>query len=188
MTKRQFLKMIVGLSALLPALGKSWARDYPPNITTTPMSANDTHVAALSPSDTGAGLIKPTRAIGDISGQDTLALRGPPPEPASHKTRNHILIQHSPIAGFQYYAGEQIWPQIKRHQALRLTREVDNKHDIRAVAVYWRQHKLGYLPRVENTAVAQLLDRGEPLTVRIAQLETSANPWKRMSVAVWLRV
>lgn len=127
------------------------------------------------------------------SDKGATALRDTPwgdPElnPKPPKARNLILVQHSPVAGFQHHAGEQIWPRAKPGQTLRLKREPDNKHDGRAVAVYWQQHKLGYLPRVENTAVAQMLDRGERLTARIARLEKSADPWKRMSVAVWLQV
>jgi len=66
-------------------------------------------------------------------------------------------------------------------------READNRFDDRAVRVDWQGHKLGYIPRMDNAAVAQLLDRGETLEAAIAGLENSSNPWDRVRVEVkWL--
>jgi maltooligosyltrehalose synthase len=45
---------------------------------------------------------------------------------------------------------------------------------------------LNYLPRTANAAVAQMLDRGEQLRARIAQLHLSPDPWERVRVAVEL--
>ena len=97
-----------------------------------------------------------------------------------------LLIQASPLAGFQYHQGERLWPQFQPGQPLTLAREPANPHDPRAVRVDWRGHKLGYLPRLENTAVSQMLDRGEPLTARILQLRDARDPWARVRVAVEL--
>lgn len=65
-------------------------------------------------------------------------------------------------------------------------REPNNPHDARAVCIDWHGRKLGYLPRVENAAVAQMMDRGERLEARIVELRTSEDPWKRVEVAVEL--
>ncbi|MDX8410908.1 MAG: HIRAN domain-containing protein [Mariprofundaceae bacterium] len=70
--------------------------------------------------------------------------------------------------------------------ALTLVREAENKYDKRAVAVYWHRRKLGYVPRVENAAVAQMLDRGDHLAARIVRLEHSSNPWDRIHIEVSL--
>lgn len=45
-------------------------------------------------------------------------------------------------------------------------------------------HKLGYVPRMQNHAAAQLLDRSVPLTARIEVLTASRDPWDRVQVAV----
>ncbi|AFJ02205.1 HIRAN domain-containing protein [Methylophaga frappieri] len=57
------------------------------------------------------------------------------------------MLQHSPIAGFQYYQGEAAWSELKQGQLLRLQREADNPYEKRAVAVYRNETKLGCLPR-----------------------------------------
>lgn len=97
-----------------------------------------------------------------------------------------LEVQDSPLAGFQYHAGERLWTGLAEGQPLDLVREPDNRHDRRAVAIHWRGQRLGYLPAFENTAVAQMLDRGLPLQAGILALAESSNPWRRVRVRVWL--
>jgi hypothetical protein len=99
-----------------------------------------------------------------------------------------MLVQNSPLAGFQYYAGRALWQQIKVGDPLDLVREPENPHDRNAVRVEWRGSKLGYLPRAENRAVAAELDRGTRLAARVAHLREDRSPWRRIGIdiyAVW---
>ena len=91
-----------------------------------------------------------------------------------------IVLQDAPLAGFQYHAGKQLWPQMRVGDALVLVREPHNPHDARAVRVEWQGHKIGYVPRRENGDVARLLDRGQVLTARIARLAEVRDPWSRV--------
>lgn len=50
--------------------------------------------------------------------------------------------------------------------------------------VNWQGHKLGYVLRLDNTAVSQLLDRGGRLGAVIVKLAESSNPWDRIEVEV----
>ena len=99
-----------------------------------------------------------------------------------------ILVQNSPLAGFQFYQGKELWGQMNVGDALTLVREPDNPHDSRAVRVEWNGHKLGYVPRKENEAVARQLDRGNPLQARIVRLTKHRDPWKRIEFEVFLRL
>lgn len=102
--------------------------------------------------------------------------------PTAHKT-----LQTSPLAGFQYHYDEALWSRLSVGQRLQLVREADNKYDDRAVRVEWQGHKLGYIPRLDNAAISQLLDCGEWLEAVIAGLAESGNPWERVRVEVrWL--
>lgn len=96
----------------------------------------------------------------------------------------HLLLQSSPLAGFQFHAGQNIWNELRVGAALTMQRELQNRHDGRAVAILWNGLKLGYIPRNENTAIAQLLDRGERLVGHIEELKESQNPWDRVRVVV----
>jgi hypothetical protein len=99
-----------------------------------------------------------------------------------------ILIQSSPVAGFQFHEGRQLWDQLKVGDALALVREPTNAHDARAVRVEWNGHMLGYVPRAENEALARQLDRGNKLEARIVRLTRHRDPWKRIEFEVFLRL
>jgi hypothetical protein len=101
-------------------------------------------------------------------------------QPLHAQVAAHILLQDSPLAGFQYHAGRTLWPQMRIGDALALVREPDNPYDARAVRVEWRGHKIGYVPRRENADVARLLDRGQALTARIVRLAEVRDPWLRV--------
>jgi hypothetical protein len=97
-----------------------------------------------------------------------------------------ILVQSSPLAGFQYHEARALWDQIRLGDALVLVREPENPHDANAVRVDWNGHILGYVPRTENTAIARQLDRGNRLQARIVHLSKHRDPRKRIEFEVFL--
>jgi len=96
-----------------------------------------------------------------------------------------MLVQSSPLAGSQYYAANEMWLAMQVGDALDLIREPDNRHDRNAIRVEWRGHKLGYVPRAENRAVAAAMDQGDKLIARIAHLTEHPNPWRRVEFEVF---
>lgn len=115
-----------------------------------------------------------------------LPLSAPLAKPVVSSKPRRILLLDSVVAGFSYYDGEKIWHQLKEGDPLTLRREPTNPYDEKAIEIFWKKHKLGYVPRVDNSALAQLLDRGESLTAEVTLLRESSNPWKRVSIRVWL--
>ncbi len=120
--------------------------------------------------------------------QALLGLVASPAVVNAHTTvpRHSILLQTSPIAGFQYHQGENVWPLLKTNAPLKLKRETDNRFDKHAIAVYWKNDKLGYVPRRENITLAQMLDRDQTLHVRIKSLNSEASPWGRIDIKIEL--
>ena len=97
-----------------------------------------------------------------------------------------MLVQSSPLAGFRYGEGAELWLQMRLGDALELLREAGNPHDANAVRVEWRGRKLGYVPRRENTAIAWGLDRGLPLRARISRLQEHPRPARRIEFEVYI--
>jgi len=97
-----------------------------------------------------------------------------------------LLVQSTPLAGFRYHAAAELWQELRVGDALELTREPANPHDANAVAVTWRGHKLGYVPRRDNAALAWGLDRGERLQARISRLAPHPNPARRIEIEVFV--
>jgi hypothetical protein len=110
------------------------------------------------------------------------AAAGPP------QVRSHVqlLVQSSPLAGFRYGEGAELWQELQVGDALTLVREPDNPHDANAVRVEWRGRKLGYVPRRENAAVAWGMDRGAPLRARLSRVAEHPNPARRIEFEVYI--
>ena len=103
-----------------------------------------------------------------------------------HLPSVRLVVQSSPLAGWRYGAAAEVWPMLKVGEALELVRETDNPHDANAVRVQWRGHKLGYVPRRENAALAWGIDRGAPLRARISRVSEHPNPARRLEFEVYL--
>lgn len=97
-----------------------------------------------------------------------------------------IIVQQSPLAGFQYYDGKVLWDGMRVGDALALVREPQNPHDANAVRVEWKGQPLGYVPRRDNRDVARQIDRGVPVQARIIQLKEARNPWQRVEFEVYV--
>ena len=97
-----------------------------------------------------------------------------------------LLVQNSPLAGFRYHAGAQVWTELRVGDVLELAHEPENPHDANAVRVLWRGRVLGYVPRRENAALAWGLDRGTPLRARISALNEHPNPARRVRFEVYV--
>ncbi|MDQ6954051.1 MAG: HIRAN domain-containing protein [Mariprofundaceae bacterium] len=108
------------------------------------------------------------------------------PAAALSMPQRRVIVQQSPVAGFQYHQGEKNFHRLCLGTALHLKREADNKYDKNAVAVFYKDNKLGFVPRADNTAIAQMLERGEQLFTRIVKLEQSKSPWDRVRFEVVL--
>jgi hypothetical protein len=70
-----------------------------------------------------------------------------------------IYLDSPCIAGFQYYEGPGTEAYLKEDDTLILKREAENKHDFFAVEVFWKNNKLGYLPRTDNKIIARMMDQ-----------------------------
>jgi hypothetical protein len=97
-----------------------------------------------------------------------------------------FLVQRSPLAGFRHHEAAAVWNDMAVGDRLDLVREPANAHDANAVRVQWRGRMLGYVPRAQNQALAWAMDRGEPVTARIATLRVAANGRKVVELEVFL--
>jgi len=94
------------------------------------------------------------------------------------------ILQTSPLAGFQHYAGRALFPLMRVGDGLTLVREPANPYDPGAVRVEWYGVQIGYAPRADNVDLARLMDRGTPVAARILHLQKSRDPWKRVMMEI----
>jgi len=91
-----------------------------------------------------------------------------------------------PIAGFRYYNGDAVLPELLPGTALTLRAQPDNPHDPCAVEILHGGWKLGYIPRFCNRRVSRLLQDAVPLTCEVTRISADAPPWDAVAVRIYL--
>lgn len=101
------------------------------------------------------------------------------------KKKEHLA--NFSVAGFTYYDGVDCFEQLQIGTKLKLVLEQNNKYDPRAVAIYFNEFKLGFVPRMENRIIYKLLTIGlDCLTAKIQMKDASENPEGQIGVVVHL--
>ena len=90
------------------------------------------------------------------------------------------------IAGFTYYSGVDVFENLKIGRELQLKAEAENPFDPNAVAIYYQDEQLGYVPREENALIRKFLNLGyaDLFEVKISQIVPEAHPEKQIRVVV----
>lgn len=101
------------------------------------------------------------------------------------KEVREIRLTSKYIAGFQFYHGVDMEPQLRENDGLTLKREPENRHDCYAVEVYRGDDKLGYLPREENRVVARMMDQKINVRGRITKIYPDSPLWHRVKMKVY---
>lgn len=115
-----------------------------------------------------------------------IALLLPAGAPAQERSPAEILIQVSLTAGLRYHEAKAVWDRMRAGDILTLVREPENPYDAHAVRVDWQGHKLGYIPRTENQAVARQMDRGNRLEARVTKLTQYRNHRRKLEFEVFV--
>ncbi|MDD3458488.1 MAG: HIRAN domain-containing protein [Weeksellaceae bacterium] len=97
-------------------------------------------------------------------------------------------LAHFFIAGFTYYDGALVFRKLKIGKKLRLELEEDNKYDHRAVAVYYKKHKIGFIPRTENRIFYKLLKigLGENIRMTVQSTDRRQHPESQVQIVAHL--
>uniref|UniRef100_UPI00403F1995 HIRAN domain-containing protein n=1 Tax=Spirosoma sp. SC4-14 TaxID=3128900 RepID=UPI00403F1995 len=85
------------------------------------------------------------------------------------------------IAGINHYAGPYILDSISIDEPLTLVREPDNSVDPDAVQIFYKKHKLGYIPAYRAQTIARIIDRGGYVA---AKLIRSGSDGKHLYAAI----
>jgi hypothetical protein len=97
-----------------------------------------------------------------------------------------ILVLETIIAGTSFRKLNDIEPKLSSQVKLEIKREPDNKFDEFAIALYFEQKKIGYIPRERNEVIARLLDAGKMFFAIIEAKEWEGN-WLKIEIKVFLK-
>ena len=90
------------------------------------------------------------------------------------------------LAGFAYYDGLDVIDELTLGQSVDLVREFNNPYDEKAVAIYYKGKKLGYIPSSHNSIISTLLyyGHGDIFEARIQMVNTDNHPERQFRVVV----
>lgn len=93
------------------------------------------------------------------------------------------------IAGFTFWDGAFVFQELSIGTELHLKREEDNKFDPYAVAIYYKDYKLGFIPRSMNKEISKLCEQGYAsiFDIRINRISPDENPEGQVGVIVYLK-
>lgn len=97
-----------------------------------------------------------------------------------------ILVLECIVAGTSFRRLDKIENKLDSQVKINCKREADNEYDEFAVALYFEDKKIGYIPREKNEVVARLMDAGKQFFAVIEAKEKEGN-WLRIDVKVYLK-
>lgn len=91
--------------------------------------------------------------------------------PAAAVTKDEVALLSSYVTGTAYHDAGETAAGLRSGDLLTLRRDRCNDYDPRAIEVRTRSdRKLGYLPRIDNHALASLMDAGFPVSARVREV------------------
>ena len=90
------------------------------------------------------------------------------------------------IAGFQHHDGAFVLGELKPGTRLDLVPERDNPHDPNAVALFFKDTMLGYVPADCNELIARMMFFGHAdlFEAHVLQVNPELDPWKQVRVRI----
>jgi hypothetical protein len=93
------------------------------------------------------------------------------------------------VAGFSHYEGCTIFPELQIGTQLRLVREDENPYDHDAVAIFYGDTHMGYVPASDNEQLAMFLDMGyaDMFEVCVQMLDPTCHPEHQVRVGIFVK-
>ena len=80
---------------------------------------------------------------------------------------------------------QEIYPTLLPDTVLRMVRQPQNEHDENAIAIYYEEHRIGYVPQELNLVISRLMDAGKEFYARVVQVK-KINEWVRISAKLFM--
>ena len=93
------------------------------------------------------------------------------------------------VAAFSHHEGCVVFNELKIGTPLLLVREDENAYDHDAVAIFYGDTHIGYVPASKNEHLASMLDLGygELFETYVQRLDPTAHPEQQVHVAIFIR-
>ena len=97
-----------------------------------------------------------------------------------------IMVLQCLIAGTSFRKLDKVQDDLKETVRLEMKREGNNEFDQFAVALWFQNTKVGYIPKDKNEVLARLMDAGKQFYATIHAKEMEGN-WLKLEIKVMLK-
>lgn len=103
-----------------------------------------------------------------------------------YEPSRHLCDFH--LAGFAYYDGIDVIDELSVGKDVKLIAEMDNPHDSEAVAIYYNDKKIGYIPSEKNTWISKMLYFGHDIfEAKIQYKNDESHPERQFRVVIRIK-
>lgn len=88
------------------------------------------------------------------------------------------------VNGLTYYRYGEVAKHLTNGVELELRRQKDNPHDSKAVAVFYQEKQVGWVPKAYNEPVARLMDQGCNLRTFVVDHSVNSDYTRRLKVDI----
>ena len=99
--------------------------------------------------------------------------------------KKEIMVPECMFAGTSFRKLDKVEAELLSTVQLEMKREGKNEFDEFAIALYFEDVKVGYIPRDKNEVIAKLMDAGKAFYSKIQAKEWEGN-WLRLDVKVYI--
>jgi len=97
-----------------------------------------------------------------------------------------ILVLECLVAGTSFRKLDNVKDQLRETVELEVKREPQNEFDHFAIALWFQNTKIGYIPKDKNEVLARLMDAGKQFYATISAKEMEGN-WLKLEIKVMLK-
>ncbi|NOQ93068.1 MAG: hypothetical protein GQ547_00355 [Methylophaga sp.] len=90
------------------------------------------------------------------------------------------------LAGAKFYQLPWVINELKLGTEMKLIPDPENRYDENAVIVQFNDHKLGFIPRANNTNLQKLLLANVNIIARISVLNPQEEQWKQVKITLYI--
>ncbi len=126
-----------------------------------------------------------TEFIKGIAGASIFGWLGLQGKNQMQKTKESKIIYQSFVRGFVHSTCFVQLASMQPNEILNMVREPNNEYDSSALALYYKNQKVGYVPAEDNYIISQMMDSNHGhFTAEIANVHLDAPTWEQVEFRI----
>lgn len=97
-----------------------------------------------------------------------------------------IFLLDIVVAGTSFCESiNDITPMLTPQEVLKMVRDPQNEHDTQAIGIYYKNTRIGWVPRELNLVISRLMDAGKMFFCRVQKV-TNVHSWVKIEGKIYM--